>query len=253
MFGSVPASVAIPVGIVLVVLPFSVAAVTRVGARWVGDSGADRLFVAVFSGFALWLLGVVTVVELRPASIAQWNPVLGLLSWAVPIAVILFGLHRSVRMQAALATRFALAGLAALMTCRIVGAVFLILHGRGELAGLFAYPAAYGDILVGVTAPIAAWAAWSRFDEVLTAGSVWRAVFVGWNVVGLADMFMAVTLGLTNLPGMFRLFHGEMDTSIMAQLPMTLFPAFLVSTATALHFVMLAAVRRSPVPNNAPA
>ncbi|HEY3020489.1 MAG TPA: hypothetical protein VGJ32_09870, partial [Solirubrobacteraceae bacterium] len=152
-------------------------------------------------------------------------------------------LRRAPRLRAALATRPALWRLASIQIARSLGAVFLVLHARGELPGLFAYPAAWGDIAVGVTAPIAMWVAFSREAEIRRAGSRWRRAFVGWNVLGVADHVMAVTLGILCFPGVLHVIHVEPTTVVFAGLPMVLFPIFMVPFACMGHRIMLDAIR----------
>ena len=72
-----------------------------------------------------------------------------------------------------------------------------------------------------------------------------------WNVLGLADLVVAVTLGATSVPGPIRLFHGEPSSAIMANLPWILIPCFLVPSLAFLHLCtfyrlrMLAPAKRS--------
>ena len=54
-----------------------------------------------------------------------------------------------------LADRRTLAELLISQTARWLGCVFLVLEVGGQLPGFFAYPAAFGDIAVGVTACVA--------------------------------------------------------------------------------------------------
>src|SRR5262245_21572613 len=69
-------------------------------------------------------------------------------------------------------------------TWRIGGVVFLILYQRGTLPGSFALPAGWGDIAIGVTAPLVALA--------IARGGLGKPVFVVWNVLGLLDLVTAV-------------------------------------------------------------
>jgi hypothetical protein len=59
-----------------------------------------------------------------------------------------------------LADRRTLADLLISQTARWLGCVFLVLEVGGQLRGVFAYPAAFGDIAVGLTACVTVIARW---------------------------------------------------------------------------------------------
>ena len=72
-----------------------------------------------------------------------------------------------------LADRRTLAELLISQTARWLGCVFLVLEVGGQLPGFFAYPAALGDIAVGVTACVAVIALiWSTSTAIPVAWSV---------------------------------------------------------------------------------
>jgi hypothetical protein len=113
---------------------------------------------------------------------------------------------------------------------RLVGAVFLLLMFNGQAPALWAWPAGVGDIIVGAAAP---WVA-SRLDA---PGGRRLAIF--FNLFGLADLVVAIGLGVTNSPGPARIFHIEPSTAVMMHFPMALVPTFLVPLAFMLHIVSL--------------
>src|SRR5207244_5804600 len=78
------------------------------------------------------------------------------IAYFVPGVVVMYVLRQAPRLRAALESRAGMWGLATTQVARNIGLVFLVLHHRGELPGLFAYPAAWGDVAAGVTAPLAA-------------------------------------------------------------------------------------------------
>src|ERR1051326_2526687 len=63
------------------------------------------------------------------------------------------------------------------------GITFLILHQRRMLAGAFANPAGWGDIIVGITAPIVAGIFLER-----------RAVLLVWHLGAMLDLCLAVAI-----------------------------------------------------------
>ena len=76
-----------------------------------------------------------------------------------------------------------------LQVYRVVGFLFLALYWRGALPGEFAIDAGIGDILVGVTAPVAAWMVAAKKPYGIAAAYIW-------NIFGIADMLWAVSSGL---------------------------------------------------------
>jgi hypothetical protein len=115
---------------------------------------------------------------------------------------------------------------------RIEGAVFLIMFASGRMPGEFAIPAGWGDLLIGVSAPIVAWL--YRRDA-----TRWRGVAVLWNVVGLADLLVAVGMGVLTAPGRFQQFALDAPNSLITEFPLVLIPTFLVPLSILLHGVSL--------------
>ena len=69
---------------------------------------------------------------------------------------------------------------------RIAGFTFLVLYAAGILPGVFAWPAGLGDIAIGATAPLVA-IKLGNFNH--------RRGFIFWQILGISDLAMAVTLG----------------------------------------------------------
>lgn len=116
---------------------------------------------------------------------------------------------------------------------RIAGYVFLVLYTYRILPGAFALPAGWGDVAIGVTAPLAA---------MTLAKPEHRKGFMLWQVLGISDLVIAVTMGTTS-----RLIspHG-IATSAMTTLPLSLIPTFAVPLFAIFHFICIAAARRWP-------
>jgi hypothetical protein len=115
---------------------------------------------------------------------------------------------------------------------RVVGAVFLLRYAQHELPASFTTPAGIGDVLVGLTAP---------FIALLAASgtSTARQVVIGWCVLGIVDLVVAVTMGVLNAPGTFGLLTGEVTTAPMLELPLSLIPTFFVPLSILLHAIVL--------------
>lgn len=113
---------------------------------------------------------------------------------------------------------------------RLLGVVFLLLMINGQAPALWALPAGIGDIIVGATAfPVA-----SRLD---TPGG--RRLGVVFNLFGLADLVVAVGLGVATSPGPLHVIHTTPTTEVMTHFPMALVPGFLVPLAFMLQVVSL--------------
>lgn len=111
---------------------------------------------------------------------------------------------------------------------RFIGIVFLVLHHRNQLPGVFALPAGWGDIIAAVSAPFALWALYALPE-------VGRKVFISWNFMGLLDFAVALTVG--TLVGIVQ--ADIVSTEIMERFPLSLIPTFAVPLLTILHFTAL--------------
>jgi hypothetical protein len=127
--------------------------------------------------------------------------------------------------------------LAGMQAWRWAGLGFLFLYAQRVLPGLFALPAGLGDMAIGFTAPWMSRALVRRPD--FAAG----AAFVRWNVLGIVDLVVAVSLG--TLDAMLSTgAPGQITTAPMARLPLLLVPAFLVPFFLMLHAAALLQSRR---------
>ena len=116
---------------------------------------------------------------------------------------------------------------------RLGGFVFLALAAYNILPRIFAMPAGWGDIAIGVTAPLVA---------LNLAGPRHRASFIAWQLLGMADLVTAVTMGTL---ASFIDPHG-IPTSAMTVLPMSLIPTFGVPLFFILHIVSIAQAKQWP-------
>jgi hypothetical protein len=113
---------------------------------------------------------------------------------------------------------------------RVVGVVFVILAARGVLPRMFALPAGYGDIAIGLTASLVAW-------KLGNPGH--RNAFILWQALGITDLVTAVGLGTT--AGLIDP-HG-IPMVAMTVLPLSLIPTFLVPLFLILHVICIAQAR----------
>jgi hypothetical protein len=120
-------------------------------------------------------------------------------------------------------------GITLLQTYRVLGVSMAIQALRNALPAVFGLPAGFGDLFIGVTAPLAA-LTWS------SGGRLGKVVFVLWNVLGLLDLINAVSLSVL---ATFTS-SGPVTMAPMRLYPLSLVPAFGVPLAFILHFTGLA-------------
>ena len=125
----------------------------------------------------------------------------------------------------------------AIQAWRAGGLGFLALYAHGVLPGAFAWPAGLGDIAIGVTAP------WVALALIRRPGFTISRLFVVWNLLGILDLVVAVTVGGLS-SALASGAPGEVTTGPMAHLPLVLIPAYLVPLFVMLHLVALFQARR---------
>jgi uncharacterized membrane protein YeaQ/YmgE (transglycosylase-associated protein family) len=120
-----------------------------------------------------------------------------------------------------------------LHTWRVVGYTFLVLYTYHILPGLFALPAGWGDITIGVTAAFVA----SRLTN-----PEHRASFILWQILGITDLVVAIGLGA--LSAQRESVAGSSTVFPMATLPLSLIPTFFVPLLLIVHLISIAQARR---------
>jgi hypothetical protein len=128
--------------------------------------------------------------------------------------------------------------LIALQLYRIFGSQWLVYWLRGVLPGLWALPAGTGDVLTGLFAVPAAIA-------LATGTAEGRKAAILWNIFGLVDFAVAITLGLIASPGPFQLVVPNGPSMAVDAFPNVLTPAFVVPSSILLHALSLRQLRRS--------
>jgi hypothetical protein len=138
---------------------------------------------------ALWL-GLVSFLAFQGAFVKSANspPLPIFFGVAIPLAVFLaayFGSSPFRDFILGADLRF----VAAIEAWRWGGLGMLSLYANGVLPGLFALPAGLGDMAIGISAP---WIVLSLIRNPLFAAS---RRFVIWNILGIADFVVAVSMG----------------------------------------------------------
>ena len=127
--------------------------------------------------------------------------------------------------------------LVALQLYRVFGSQFLAYWLLGLLPGLWALPAGTGDVLTGLFAVPAAIA-------LVTGTAEGRKAAILWNIFGLADLAIAITLGMIIAPGPFQLIVPTGSSIGLDGYPNVLTPAFVVPGSILLHALSLRQLRR---------
>lgn len=214
----------------LIGLPTVAVIIAMFVVMWAARTSPATSRAAILSGIALagWA-ATVAVLGLRGAFVQPDGnslPPVGIaLLMAFVVMLIAFGASASLR---SLFTNQQ--HLIRLNAWRLLGAVFLLLMLDGQMPALWALPAGIGDIAVGATAFRVA-------SRVATASG--RSLAIVFNLFGLADLVVAVGMGVMTNPGPLQVFHTIPTAELVTQFPLVLVPTFLVPLACALHVISL--------------
>jgi hypothetical protein len=126
-----------------------------------------------------------------------------------------------------LAERLSQKWLVGLQLFRAIGALFLLEMARGDIPGIFAYPAGIGDVF----AAIVALAVLVRYSDSLSipGGAVMLVI-----AVGVADFLSAFFFGFFSSETPFQLFFPAVANNVIV-FPTGLIPLFLVPYAIFFH------------------
>jgi len=111
---------------------------------------------------------------------------------------------------------------------RAGGIVFVIIMLLGKLPALFALPAGFGDIAVGVTA---VWVARKIRGESQARPLIW------FSLLGIADLVSALTLGA--MTGFLRIVDVHPPATLNADLPLAIIPTVGVPLLLVMHLTSL--------------
>jgi len=191
----------------------------------------------VFAALALWL-GLIVFLGYRGAFVTGGDspPLPIFFGLAIPLAVFFaayLGWNSFREFVLGADIRF----VAAIQAWRWAGLGFLTLYAKGILPGLFAFPAGLGDMAIGFTAP------WMVLSLVRNPRFAASRRFVTWNILGIVDFVVAVSMG-TVCSGFIHGLALNVTTSAMAQLPLVLIPAYMVPFFVMLHLTALFQARQ---------
>jgi hypothetical protein len=116
---------------------------------------------------------------------------------------------------------------------RVLGVTFLVLYAAGQLPGIFALPAGFGDVMVGLSAlMVGARAARNEDDHLVTL----------WNWLGISDLAIAVATGFLSAPSRFQIFSLDAPNVLIGSFPLVMIPIFAVPLSIVLHLASLSKI-----------
>jgi hypothetical protein len=195
-------------------------------------SGRGGIRLAVAIGVSVWLLLVLSAGAAGVFVAPPGTPPLPIAIGVAAPLVLFFAWLRLSQSFRDFVLSLDLRLIAGMQAWRWAGLGFLSLYAHKVLPAVFALPAGLGDMAIGVTAP------WIILALVRQRGFAAHGTFIRWNVLGILDLLIAVSIGTvsaffaTGAP-------GEISTAPMATLPLLLIPAFLVPLFLMLHTAAL--------------
>ena len=210
-------------------------AATLLGDQPVSRKGASVLVSALL---VVWL-GLIVGLGATEAFVATpGTPPLRLLVVVLGPVIAFLIAYRMFAAVRAYALMIDLRFVTATQAWRFGGFAFLALYTYGVLPGYFAWPAGLGDMAIGAAAP------WILLGLAREPGFAASRKFVSWNVLGILDLIVAVTVGAV-VPLLFPNVISSIPTGAMTRLPLVLIPGFFVPGYIILHVIALAHARRA--------
>jgi hypothetical protein len=194
-------------------------------------------WLAVAVPLVAWLALIWTAAAAGVFEVGRSRLPLVPLAVVLPLAIALTFLMSSRRIAAAIDAA-PVSWLVGLQAYRVLGANFVVLWLFGAIPGEFALPAGIGDVLVGLLALPAAL-------YVASGASRGRVVALLWNLLGIADLVQAVTLGILSSPGPLQRLGLDRPNLLTSSYPTVMTPTFAVPLSLILHSLALWQLWRS--------
>ena len=112
----------------------------------------------------------------------------------------------------------------------------------GMAPRMLTYEGANFDMIVGLSAPIVAWAYWR--------GRIGERAALAWNIVGLAMLANVALRATLTAPGPLNFVHGEIPNTAIGTFPFTYIPGFFAPLALVLHVLAIRALREKAPARN---
>ncbi len=199
-------------------------------------SSAQKLTTVAIAG--LWIgLAIALASTGIYAATASPLPAVGVMA-GLPVLVIGFAALVSRKVRDVLMA-LPLTLLVGLNAMRSFGAFFLLLALQNRLSGPFPQSAGWGDVIVGVTAlPLAFALSRNPNDN--------RAALFAWNLFGMCDLVVAVSLGVMSAPGSpLQVYGGSIGSTAVWMLPWSDIPTLLVPFYLITHGIIFAQLARA--------
>ena len=197
-----------------------------------GREEKQRFVFWLVTVIATWItmVAILAYTEVLVPRASQRIPTLGILILASAIV----GSYVSIRNKTAQAVIGAIPAhtLATIQVYRIVGIVFLFLASDGILSDYFAQTTGWGDILVGITAPIIGYLLWKDAAK-------YKILAALWCVLGIGDLLLVLFKAIRSAPGPMQLPNIEIETVIVGQFPFLFIPLIVVPISLILHAQLL--------------
>jgi hypothetical protein len=195
-------------------------------------SGRGGIRLAVVAALSIWLLLVMSFGTAGAFVGAPGKPPVAMAIGVATPLVLFFAWLRLSPSFREFVLSLDLRLIAGMQAWRWAGLGFLSLYAHNVLPAVFALPAGLGDMAIGVTAP------WIVLSLVRQPGFAARGAFIRWNILGILDLLIAISIGTVNAL-LTTGAPGEISTAPMATLPLLLIPAFLVPFFLMLHAAAL--------------
>ncbi len=135
-----------------------------------------------------------------------------------------------------LANTIPLATIFALQVFRVgVESTLSALHDLGLTPRLLTLAGGNVEILVGLSAPLVAYAA--------TQGAGGRRIALAWNLLGLFSLLNVATRAVLTAPGPLNVIHAELPNVAMGMYPFSFIPGFMAPLAMMLHVIAFRSLR----------
>ena len=191
-----------------------------------------NVWLAVMIPFTLWLAIIWSAAIngfFKPGGAIPWLPLAALGPVIIGAPILL----RSRRIGQVLDAMPA-SWIVALQVYRVLGSAFLVGWAYGVVPGIFALPAGIGDVLTGLFAvPVAI--------SLASGSGESRRAAIAWNVFGLADFAVALTIGIAIA---LHVIETGFASATGGLYPVAMIPAFAVPSSIMLHALSLRQLSR---------